>query len=124
MDEISPNEDATHYGEYMKWPTNIWTHEDKALNIWLKHYAACAERLEIPHDAYEREQAIDSFRECIQVKLLHDGSVKVKWEHSCWWADCNMPVFAGQYYCVMAHPKYITWKEPFDLAKEGEGIAQ
>ena len=124
MDRISPNEEATHYGEYMKWPTNIWTHEEKALDIWLKHLDSCTGN---PLDAYlidgEREEAIESFRDCIQVKRLHDGSVKVKWEHQCWWADCKQAVFAGQYYCVMAHPKYTTWKEPWDLANE-EGVAQ
>jgi len=97
---------------------NIWTHEEKALDIWLKHYDFCAERLDTVHNDGDRQQAIASFRDCIQVKLLHDGSVKVKWEHQCWWADCKQAVFAGQYYCVLAHPKNVTWTDPYQLAKE------
>jgi len=113
---------STGYGNRQGWPTNIWTHEQTAIDIWLKHYDECAEDVG-EHDEQEREWAMESFRECIQVKLLHDGSVKVKWEHGCWWADCKHPVFHGQYYCVMAHPKYTTWKDPADLAKE-EWVAQ
>lgn len=111
------------FGETQGWPTNIYTHEEKALEIWLKHYDECAEELEVESDWEEKNQASDSFRECIQVKLLHDGTVKVKWEHRCWWADCKHPVFHGEYYCVMAHPKYTTWKDPSELAKE-EWVAQ
>jgi len=120
---MNPNEEATHHGEYMKWPTNIWTHEEKALDIWLKHYDECASAHNFNPSDGAKEEAIASFRDCIQVKLLHDGSVKVKWEHKCWWEDCKQAVFAGQYYCVMAHPKYTTWKEPWDLANE-EWVAQ
>jgi len=97
---------------------NIWTHAEKALERWLKHFDAC--RVELGIDSEEREKvwAIEAFRDCIQVKLLDDGEVKVKWEHPCWWADCKHPVFHGQYYCVLAHPKNVTWTDPYQLAKE------
>ena len=102
---------------------NIWTHEEEAVKLWLEHYDQCVEELEITRDSQERRWAEEAFREVIQVKLLDCGSVKVKWEHGCWWADCKHPVFHGQYYCVMAHPNFTSWKEPFDLAQrlqEGE----
>jgi len=94
---------------------NIWTHQEKALERWLKHYDECAEDVG-EHDPQERKWAMESFRDCIQVKLLEDGEVKVKWEHRCWWADCKHATFLGEYYCVMAHPKYITWMHPYELA--------
>lgn len=97
---------------------NIWDHEHKALMMWLKHYDECAIELGIPLDVQERRWAAEAFEECIQIKILQEGEVKVKWEHACWWAECKHPVFHGQYYCVLAHPKDVTWKEPFVLAKE------
>ena len=100
---------------------NIWDHEHKALMIWLKHYDSCAKELGLPLDAQEREWAAQSFSDCIQVRLLSDGEVKVKWEHRCWWAECPKHVFHGDYYCGLAHPKDVTWKEPFVLAKELQG---
>jgi len=97
---------------------DIWDHEAEALRIWLKHIEECAQELEIEFDAYEMEQAGESFQECQQLRILQDGSIKVKWEHSCWWADCKHPAFHGDYYCVLAHPKDVTWKSPYDLAIE------
>jgi hypothetical protein len=98
---------------------NIWEHEQKALEIWLKHYDQCVEELGVESNWQEREWAIEAFRESRQLKLLHqDGSIKVKWEMPCWWADCKHTVFHGDYYCVLAHPKDVTWKSPHELAIE------
>ena len=97
---------------------DIWDHEAEALRIWLKHFEECADELGINFNADERRWARDSFEECQQLKILQDGSIKVKWEHPCWWADCKHPAFHGDYYCVLAHPKDVTWKSPYDLAIE------
>ena len=103
---------------------NILDHEHKALMTWLKHIDDCAEELGIPFDYQEREWAAESFVECQQLKILQDGSIKVKWEHRCWWADCKHPVFHGDYYCVLTMPNLAAWYEPFDLAKKMEGDAK
>jgi hypothetical protein len=97
---------------------DIWDHEAEALRIWLKHFEECAEELGINYDGDEHDWAEQAFIECQQLKILQDGSIKVKWEHPCWWADCEHPVFHGNYYCVLAHPKDVSWKSPYDLAIE------
>ena len=102
---------------------NIYDHEHKALMTWLKHYDECALELGLGLDSQERHWAAESFCDGMQLKLLDDGCIKVKWEHPCWWADCKHPVFHGQYYCVLAHPKDVVWKEPFVLAKEEANAA-
>ena len=102
---------------------NIWDHEAEALKLWLEHVDACTEEQGIEWHWGERQRDIEDFRDSRQVKILDCGSVKVKWEVGCIWSECKHPVFHGQYYCVMAHPNFTSWKEPFDLAqrlKEGE----
>ena len=98
---------------------NIWEHEAEAWRIWHKHFVECAEELGINFNSDELRWAKESFEESRQLKLLHqDGSIKVKWEMPCWWADCKHTVFHGDYYCVLAHPKDVTWKSPHELAIE------
>ena len=99
---------------------NIWEHEQKALEIWLNHYDQCVEELGVVDSNWqEREWAIEAFRESRQLKILQDGSIKVKWEMPCWWADCKHRVFHGDYYCGLAHPKDVTWKRTICKRIEG-----
>ena len=97
---------------------NYFDHHQRALDTWLKHYDECAKRNGCEHDNQERQWAIDGFNECEQIKILQDGSIKIKWEHRCWWADCNSLAFHGEYYCIIAPLNEITWYEPYDLAKK------
>jgi hypothetical protein len=100
---------------------NYFEHQHNALQIWLLHYDVCADRNKC-YDQQERTWAIESFYECEQLKFLDDGSIKVKWEHPCWWADCKSRVFHGNYYCILAPLHEITWYEPFELARKRRGI--
>ena len=97
---------------------DIWAHEEEAWRIWSKHFVECADELGINFNADERRWAKESFFEAQQLKILRDGSIKVKWEVGCWWADCKRHAFHGDYYCVLAHPKDVSWKSPYDLAIE------
>lgn len=99
---------------------DYFDHYHKALELWLKHYDECAIRNGHEHDGQERNWAIDGFNESEQIKILQDGTIKIKWEHRCWWADCTSHVFHGDYYCILAPIDSITWFEPFDLVKRGE----
>ena len=99
---------------------NYFNHLERALNIWLKHYDICADRNEC-YDPQERIHAEESFYECEQIKILDDGSIKIKWEHKCWWADCPSAVFHGEYYCILAAIDKVAWEFPYDLAKRKMG---
>ena len=97
---------------------NYYEHKEAAFQIWLKHVKQCAAELaasdenfalEYQLNEYEIGQMRDSFEECEQLKILDSAHVKLKWEHRCWWADCKHPVFHGEYYCVVALPK---WEKP------------
>jgi len=97
---------------------NYFEHRREALDIWLAHYDVCAKRNGHEFDHYERDQAIESFFECEQLKILQDGTIKIKWECGCWWADCKSRVFHGEYYCILAPLEDVTWYEPYALAKK------
>ena len=97
---------------------DIWSHAFRARDIWMKHVDQCAQNLGIDFGYQEMKWAEESFFESEDLRILQDGSIKVKWEHRCWWADCPTPhIFHGHYYCVLAHPKFVTWHEPYDLQK-------
>ena len=96
---------------------NYYEHKEAAFQIWLHHVKTCASELSddpsFDYDynvtEYEIGQMRESFEECEQLKILDSAHVKLKWEHRCWWADCKHPVFHGEYYCVVALPK---WEKP------------
>jgi hypothetical protein len=96
---------------------NYFDHYHLALDRWTTHIQACAEELKIEYDWQEIIWAQESFDECQQLRMLDDGSIKLKWEHRCWWADCKHPVFHGEYYCVLIPLENQKWEEPYDLAK-------
>ena len=97
---------------------NYFDHWKKAYEEFTKHYDKCADRNEC-YDVQERMSAEESWKECEQIKMLDDGSVKIKWEHRCWWADCHH----YDYYCILAAVDKVAWEFPYDLAKRklGEG---
>ena len=97
---------------------NYFEHFEQALAAWMEHYEFCAARNDQEHDNHERQWAKESFEQCEQIKILQDGTIKIKWEHRCWWADCEHAAFHGQYYCILAPLDEITWYEPYDLAKK------
>ena len=93
---------------------NIMDHEGEAWRLWYKHVCECAQELGITFDSTEAAMMHDSFTDTVQLKILHEtGEVKVKWENSCWWADCPNVIFHGQYYCVLS-------KGPFYHPGKGE----
>ena len=92
-------------------------HYDIAKSRWMEHITNCAAELEIEFDSEERRYASESFDECEQLKWVNNNqSIKVKWEHCCWWADCKTPhAFHGRYYsilCVMP-----LFQLPHEVAK-------
>ena len=89
---------------------NIFEHEQKAWELYLKHAEECAQKLGIHLDEYERGQIGSDWAECQQIKILDTGHVKVKWEARCWWADCPTP-WNHSYYCIVALP---DWKFPHE----------
>ena len=98
---------------------NYFEHWDVARSAWLKHYEECANELDLDPCVYlgdERRWAIESWEESEQIKILHNGTIKIKWEHTCWWADCKHSVFHGEYYAILAGLDQITWEEPYDRA--------
>ena len=96
---------------------NYFEHFNVARARWLKHFDECAEELGLEYDYQERQWADEAWQECEEIKILQDGTIKLKWEHPCWWADCKHPVFFGEYYCILAGLDSITWEEPYDRAK-------
>ena len=95
-------------------------HYDIAKSRWMEHITNCAAELEIEFDNEERRYASESFDECEQLKWInHCQTMKVKWEHCCWWADCKTKHhFFGSYYSMLCHmPK---WELPHDWAKGRE----
>ena len=99
---------------------NYFDHFNIARARWMKHYDECSKELGLYSDSQERRWADESWQESEQIKILHDGTIKIKWEHRCWWADCKHPVFHGEYYCILAGLDSITWEEPYDRAKRLE----
>ena len=99
---------------------NYFEHFEQALAAWMEHYEFCAARNDQNSDNQERQWAKESFEQCEQIKILQDGTIKIKWEHGCWWADCQSHVFHGEYYCILAPADKITWYFPFGLAKRGD----
>ncbi|MEZ8113158.1 MAG: hypothetical protein QMC61_05980 [Candidatus Poseidoniaceae archaeon] len=98
---------------------NDTEHYDIAKSRWLEHVAKCAEELGVDYDERERGYASESFDECEQLKWInHCQTLKVKWEHRCWWADCKTPTFFGEYYSILCHMP--EWELPHDLAKKGK----
>jgi hypothetical protein len=96
---------------------NYFQHYDIAIKRWLGHVRSCAKELGIEYDGQEIIWAVESFEDAQQLKTLDDGSIKLKWEHPCWWADCKHPVFHGEYYCVLIPLENQNWEQPYDLAK-------
>ena len=96
---------------------NYFEHWNIARARWLEHYDQCVEELDLDYDSQERRWAEESWAESETIKILHDGTIKIKWEHRCWWADCKHPVFHGEYYCILAGLDQVTWEEPFARAK-------
>ena len=95
---------------------NYPNHYQKAVNEWMNKMTECALKLNLPFDSTEYGYVREAFDECEQVKLVWDGHhyLKIKWEHRCWWADCN----CSFYYCVMLDLDEVELKDPFTLAKE------
>ena len=96
---------------------NYFDHFHLARARWLAHYDQCVEELGFEYDSQERGWAEESWVESQSIRILYDGTIKIKWEHRCWWADCKHPVFHGEYYCILAGLDRITWEEPFARAK-------
>ena len=84
-------------------------HKEEAFQIWLRHFKSCAEELGANYNWQEVEWARESFEEAEQLKILDTGHIKLKFEVPCWWAGCKHPAFHGDYYCVVAYPK---WEKP------------
>lgn len=99
---------------------NYFEHYDIAKSRWMEHVTSCAKELGIDFDAIERGYAGDSFDECEQLKWInHCQTMKVKWEHRCWWADCKTPhTFFGGYYSMLCHMP--QWEMPHELARKGK----
>ena len=99
--------------------TTIEQYEYEALERWLEHFQACADRLEIQVDENEKQYAIEAWHECKEVKFIeYDSVLKIKWEHRCWWADCPSPrLFEGSYSCILMTIPVDRWEEPFARAK-------
>jgi len=95
---------------------DYFDHYNKAVELWMQHYDECAARNNCEHDNHERQWAKQAFEDAEQIKILQDGTIKIKWEHPCWWADCKSLIFVGNYYCILAPLDKITWFEPYDLA--------
>lgn len=96
---------------------NYFEHFNVARARWMKHYDECVEELGLDPGYEERRWADESWQESEQIKILHDGTIKIKWEHPCWWADCKHPVFHGEYYCIVAGIDNVTWEDPASRAK-------
>ena len=69
----------------------------------------------------EFQYVMDSFDDCIQVKILWHNEIKqhtlkIKWEHSPWW---NGQVLHF-YYCVMLPIDNVEFKTPYQLARGEE----
>jgi hypothetical protein len=97
---------------------NYFEHYDIAKSRWLEHVAKCAEDLGVDYDERERGYASESFDECEQLKWInHCQTLKIKWEHRCWWADCKTPTFFGEYYSILCHMP--EWEMPHEFAKRG-----
>jgi len=95
-------------------------HWAAARGEFVKHFDECAAELGLEHHWEERRWAIESFEESEQIKILHTGEIKLKWEHMCWWADCKHPVLHNTYYCVVAGTDNVVWEKPYDRAKRLE----
>lgn len=91
-------------------------HYQTAQVQWMNQMSDCALRLNLGCDSSEFGYIRDAFDECEQVKLVWDGHhfLKIKWEHRCWWADCN----CSFYYCVMLDLDEVELKDPYTLAQE------
>jgi len=93
---------------------NYFEHRQKAADEYENHIIQCAKKNDIPCDADEIAMALSDWYECEQIKMLGTGDVKIKWEASCWWADCGC--FMGTYYCILAPLDECVWFEPYDLS--------
>jgi len=91
-------------------------HWAAARGQFLKHFDECAAELGLEHQWEERQWALQSFEESEQIKILHTGEIKLKYEHCCWWADCKHPVMGNTYYCVLAGPENVVWEKPYARA--------
>jgi hypothetical protein len=103
---------------------NYFDHYHKAQEIWLKHLVDCAHENDIYFSQTEWTAAKESFEYSEQIKILEDGSIKIKWENGCWWADCKHAAFHGQYYCILAAVDKVAWEFPYDLAKRKRGESE
>lgn len=100
---------------------NYFEHKELARKEFIKHFVECKQgdtdiqlSIECEFEETELHWALESWDDCEQIKILDDGSVKIKWEHACWWAGCPH----HEYYCILAPIETTIWKEPFTLAVE------
>ena len=100
---------------------NYFEHRELARKEFIKHFMECKRgdldcqlQIDIGLEMDELIWALESWEECEQIKMLDDGSVKIKWEHACWWANCPH----HEYYCILAPIETTIWKEPYTLALE------
>lgn len=93
---------------------NYFEHRQQAANEYENHIIQCAKKNDISYDADEISIALEDWYECEQIRMLHTGEVKIKWEARCWWADCSCHM--GTYYCILAPLDEVTWYEPYALA--------
>ena len=96
-------------------------YEEQALDRWKKHFYECPGRGEDWPDYDEWCRAHDSWLEAKQVRFInYNMTLKVKWEHRCWWPNCPSPRnFHGSYSCILIDIKDGEWQEPYDHAKKG-----
>ena len=94
-------------------------YEEMALARWKQHFYEC-DCLEEDYrpDYQEWLWAMEAWHECKEVKFVeYNMTLKVKWEHRCWWADCKTPRnFLGSYSCILLDIKDGEWQEPYDHA--------
>jgi hypothetical protein len=95
-------------------------YEEMALERWKQHFYEC-DCLDEDYrpDYQEWLYALESWHECKEVKFVeYNMTLKVKWEHRCWWGDCKTPRnFLGSYSCILLDIKDGQWQEPYDHAK-------
>lgn len=102
---------------------NYFEHRLQAADEYENYIIQCAKKNDISYDADEISIALADWYECEQIRMLHTGEVKIKWEARCWWADCSCHM--GTYYCILAPLDEVTWYEPYALAvKRSRGEEQ
>ena len=99
---------------------NYFEHWRQARQLFIRHFIHCKhgdediqQSVDMGFEEDEFQYALESWEECEQIKMLDDGSVKIKWEHRCWWANCPM----NSYYTILAPIETTIWTQPYTLAK-------